>query len=67
MSPESDAGKASKPLLRAMKGVRKQHLPSKICEVCARPFVWRRKWERVWNDVKFCSEACKRNKKGKIQ
>ena len=23
---------------------------------------WRKKWERVWDDVKYCSERCRRNK-----
>jgi len=42
----------------------KAHLPLKICLVCYRPFVWRKKWALVWEDVKYCSEACrkKRNK-----
>ncbi|MCX6977817.1 MAG: DUF2256 domain-containing protein, partial [Verrucomicrobia bacterium] len=29
-----------------MKGVKKEHLPSKICVTCSRPFVWRKKWAR---------------------
>ena len=42
-----------------MRGVKKQDLPSKICVVCGRPFVWRKKWEKVWNEVRFCSERCR--------
>ncbi|NBR48007.1 DUF2256 domain-containing protein, partial [bacterium] len=34
-----------------MKGVKKQNLPTKICVVCARPFAWRKKWERCWEEV----------------
>ncbi|WP_111622217.1 DUF2256 domain-containing protein [Arenibacter echinorum] len=30
--------------------------------VCKRPFTWRKKWERNWNNVKYCSERCRRNK-----
>jgi hypothetical protein len=45
-----------------MKGVKKQHLPSKLCAVCQRPFVWRKKWERDWDRVIYCSERCQRNK-----
>jgi hypothetical protein len=45
-----------------MKGVKKQHLPSKPCLVCGRPFTWRKKWEKVWDEVKFCSDRCRRNK-----
>ena len=36
--------------------------PSKICAVCGRPFAWRKKWERCWDDVRYCSERCRRSK-----
>jgi hypothetical protein len=42
------------------KGIKKQNLPSKMCQTCARPFTWRKKWEKVWEDVKYCSDKCKR-------
>ena len=45
-----------------MKGVKKQHLPSKICVVCKKPFAWRKKWEKVWDEVKYCSDKCRNNK-----
>jgi len=45
-----------------MKGVKKQDLPEKQCIVCGRNFSWRKKWEKVWKEVKFCSEKCRRNK-----
>ncbi|MGB0981517.1 MAG: DUF2256 domain-containing protein [Winogradskyella sp.] len=45
-----------------MKGVKKQHLPKKQCEVCKKPFVWRKKWEKNWENVKYCSEKCRKNK-----
>lgn len=35
-------------------------LPSKICVSCGRSFSWRKKWERDWDQVKFCSKACRR-------
>jgi len=41
-------------------GVKKSDLPEKICLTCRRPFSWRKKWEKVWNDVKYCSEKCKK-------
>ncbi|MFZ4484432.1 MAG: DUF2256 domain-containing protein [Chthoniobacterales bacterium] len=53
------------PLVRrawAMRGVKKQHLPEKICPICGRHFVWRKKWEKVWNEVRFCSERCRRTR-----
>jgi hypothetical protein len=43
-----------------MHGVRKEHLPEKICAVCGRPFRWRRKWAREWEQVRYCSERCRR-------
>ncbi len=46
-----------------MKGVKKQNLPSKPCTVCGRPFTWRKKWERVWDEVKFCSDHCRMTKR----
>lgn len=36
----------------------------KICASCGRPFSWRRKWARVWDEVRYCSERCKRNRHG---
>ncbi|MES2466975.1 MAG: DUF2256 domain-containing protein [Verrucomicrobiota bacterium] len=45
-----------------MKRVKKQHLPGKLCATCGRPFTWRKKWERVWDEVKFCSDRCRMNK-----
>jgi ZPR1 zinc finger protein len=49
------------------RGVKKEHLPSKICVTCGRPFTWRKKWERCWDEVTTCSKSCnsKRRQKGK--
>ena len=44
------------------RGVKKSDLPSKLCHTCGRPFVWRKKWERVWDEVKYCSDRCKRTR-----
>jgi hypothetical protein len=38
---------------------KKSDLPTKLCVACGRPFAWRKKWERVWSEVKFCSDACR--------
>jgi hypothetical protein len=46
------------------KNIKKSNLPSKICLQCNRPFSWRKKWERDWEEVKFCSEACKKKRNG---
>ena len=41
------------------KRYRKPDLPQKIGLTCRGPFAWRKKWRRVWDDVKTCSERCK--------
>lgn len=38
---------------------KKSDLPTKVCPVCNRPFAWRKKWERVWEEVKYCSDKCR--------
>ncbi|MGC6511854.1 MAG: DUF2256 domain-containing protein [Parvibaculales bacterium] len=43
-----------------MKMRKKSELPEKICPVCRRPFVWRKKWARDWDNVIYCSERCRR-------
>ncbi|UWE16996.1 DUF2256 domain-containing protein [Herbaspirillum huttiense] len=40
----------------------KAHLPSKPCAVCGLPMTWRRAWARNWDEVKYCSEACRRKR-----
>lgn len=45
-----------------MKPVKKANLPMKICIVCNRPFTWRKKWQRTWDEVKYCSDKCRSNK-----
>jgi hypothetical protein len=42
---------------------KKQHLPQKTCLHCRRPFTWRKKWEKVWAEVKYCSERCRMERK----
>jgi len=46
------------------RGVKKENLPSKVCVACGRPFNWRKKWERVWDEVTTCSKSCNRRRKG---
>ena len=43
---------------RSFKG-NKQSLPSKPCAVCGRSMSWRKRWARCWDEVKYCSEACR--------
>jgi hypothetical protein len=37
----------------------KPALPEKTCAACKRPFAWRRKWARDWDQVKYCSDRCR--------
>lgn len=33
--------------------------PDKTCDRCGRTIVWRKKWERDWDAVRWCSQACR--------
>lgn len=41
---------------------RKADLPTKTCLTCGLPFAWRKKWERDWDNVRYCSDRCRRGK-----
>jgi hypothetical protein len=45
---------------------RKSDLPQKTCATCGRPFTWRKKWEKVWDEVRYCSDRC-RGARGKAK
>ncbi|MBL7985390.1 MAG: DUF2256 domain-containing protein [Flavobacteriales bacterium] len=32
---------------------------AKPCATCGRPFHWRKKWEKVWSEVRYCSDRCR--------
>ena len=32
----------------------------KTCESCGRAIEWRKKWERDWESVRYCSASCRR-------
>ena len=40
----------------------KAALPSKLCAACGRPMSWRKRWAMNWDEVKYCSDACRRKK-----
>jgi hypothetical protein len=40
----------------------KSALPSKPCRVCGRAMSWRRAWAANWDQVRYCSEACRKRK-----
>lgn len=31
----------------------------KVCVQCGRSFEWRKKWEKNWNEIKYCSDRCR--------
>ncbi|MDH1443426.1 DUF2256 domain-containing protein [Pseudomonas sp. GD03721] len=42
--------------------MKKSELPVKTCAVCGLPFTWRKKWARCWDEVRYCSERCRRGR-----
>ncbi|MFM8450151.1 MAG: DUF2256 domain-containing protein [Haliscomenobacter sp.] len=44
------------------KSIKKSNLPTKICPICGLSFSWRKKWEKNWEAVRFCSDRCRQQK-----
>lgn len=42
---------------------KKSELPTKTCAACGRPFTWRKAWARVWEEVRYCSDRCRKLRK----
>ncbi len=38
---------------------KKINLPTKDCKFCGLSFSWRKKWEKSWNEVLYCSDRCR--------
>lgn len=38
------------------------NLPEKVCVACGRRILWRKKWERDWESVRYCSDRCRKGK-----
>ena len=36
----------------------------KICRTCGRAFSWRKKWERDWDVIQYCSDGCRGHRPG---
>ncbi len=36
-------------------------VPERTCASCGRRIEWRKKWERDWDQVRWCSDACRRH------
>lgn len=44
------------------KMVKKGDLARKTCVVCGLEFQWRKKWASCWEQVRYCSERCRRQR-----
>jgi hypothetical protein len=40
--------------------------PDKVCRHCGRSFSWRKKWEKDWEMIKYCSGRCRGESKRPI-
>ncbi|WP_076682097.1 DUF2256 domain-containing protein [Microbacterium sp. RU33B] len=40
----------------------KAALPSKTCATCGREMTWRRRWASNWDELRHCSERCRRER-----
>lgn len=38
----------------------------KVCASCGRQIEWRKKWQRDWESVRYCSTACRRRGVGEL-
>ncbi|CAL3971343.1 unnamed protein product [Diplocarpon coronariae] len=34
----------------------------KICATCGRQMTWRKKWEKNWETITYCSDSCRRHR-----
>ena len=41
---------------------KKSDLPEKTCVACGRPMVWRKAWAKTWDQVKYCSDRCRKDR-----
>ncbi len=39
---------------------------AKACAACGRRMEWRKKWARDWENVRYCSDACRGKKPGEV-
>lgn len=40
----------------------KESREPKTCRVCGRDIAWRKRWEKVWDEVTTCSDACRKRR-----
>ena len=36
--------------------------PAKICASCGRTMTWRKAWAATWDEVRYCSDRCRRRR-----
>jgi len=41
-------------------------VPTKTCVACGRTMTWRKAWARSWDEVRYCSTACRRRGVGPV-
>ncbi|MCE9574974.1 MAG: DUF2256 and DUF3253 domain-containing protein [Deltaproteobacteria bacterium] len=39
---------------------------SKACARCGRTFAWRKRWAACWEQVRYCSEACRADRQPSV-
>ena len=55
--------KLNKEVLKVAKNIAsKSNLTIKICKSCKKSFTWRKKWQKDWENVLYCSKKCSKKK-----
>ncbi|MDH3298947.1 MAG: DUF2256 and DUF3253 domain-containing protein [Acidimicrobiia bacterium] len=44
----------------------RSHPEPKTCSTCGRTIEWRRKWADDWDQVRYCSQRCRRSRPGPV-
>lgn len=39
---------------------------TKLCATCGREFAWRKAWADDWDQVRYCSAACRKHRPGEL-
>lgn len=42
------------------------HPEAKNCVICGRTIAWRKKWERDWESICYCSDKCRAGRPGDL-
>jgi len=40
----------------------KSALPTRRCAACGLTMTWRKRWARTWDEVRYCSDRCRRTR-----